>query len=348
MMKGRTIMNMKYFRFLYGETAGCFVHFGELNDTFSGERVTFLYLSDLSGSRQDVKHTKSGTALFLCPEQVDLVVLGEDSVCTRSALRGILGHAEAGTLVIPEMPGKAGEMLADNPYPKAGNIIRLKPLDTDQDTDRGTDRDRDQDTDRDTDWDTDQNADLTCCEMKLAGWKFVMQCDENGRIMLLHAAEHGEFEDCVMSVKPVHGERKCLKTGTPDLYGCACGCALHRDHTVCKHRRADNTVPQRTGTLLVPGESGAAFEKLLEHERGMADTEIRFRGISPQSWKLSGCKEGTQEAENVSEVQYFIGVGSEVDEAALAEICRRSLNFIPVLVKEGQGICCSGFFKYPE
>lgn len=92
-------MKTKYFRFLYCVQKSCVIHFGELTDTLTGEHFSFVYVSE---GQVQAMPAASGKDLFLCPGQVDLVVLGDANERTDEVLQGILNRSEVKLLVLPE------------------------------------------------------------------------------------------------------------------------------------------------------------------------------------------------------------------------------------------------------
>lgn len=366
-------MNMKYFRFLYGETAGCFMHFGELNDTLTKEKVTFLYLS---GTGRKENQSEDGDSLFLCPKYMDLVVLGEYNAQIEMALLKLLEHTEIGTLVMPGVSENKmlmhpeGENLYSSKlpmHPEEESSCRSKlPMHPEEGSLGGNETvmcsEQIKTYFKDTHASIEEFVFLEtngCNSYKVTkcGWNFFVKSYTGGKLALLHAqgkmdGDCSAFDDCVMNVKVMHSGRKCLCTQETDGYGCALGCTLHQDYNECKYRRQGDSTLCRTGTLLVNGDTEPDFRRALAQESGIEEDEIRFYGISGEIWSEycgSGISQNADKTtENVSETKYFIGLESEIEDAAAAEVCRSGLNHIPVLLKEGQGICCSGFLKYAQ
>lgn len=323
-------MNMKYFRFLYGENAGCFMHFGELNDTLTKERIAFLYLSGVRGRKDE---RKSEYSLFLYPERLDLVVLGEMNRNTTDVLNEILEKAKIETLAVSE---KDFEILKESLGDKmalVGTVVLA-----------GT-------------------KECSSYETSMCGWKFFAKYrDEHGMVLMHSMAETG-FEDVVMNVKDIRDGSACQKSCSLDEFGCTYGCTIHRDYHECKYRKkGEDGILCRTGSILAgrrmtesqkdpsffkENNDGEWLEALFA-ESGIKKETIRFFGFSDTVWKEMCRKNVLAEKECLSGSEYFIGSDSEVDDDAAAGICRSGLNRIPVLLNDGQGICCSGFFKYKE
>lgn len=332
-------MNMKYFRFLYGAAAGCLMHLAELSDTLTEEHANFLYLC---GSREQIVKNESADTLFLYPEDLDLVVLGDWSEETEDGLKEILSKAKIKMLIIPERSRECEKM--DR---RTVDVLRECLGEKMQSVE------------------TVVSVGAESCgsyEMILCGWKFYVARSETGALALIHAMTDDGFEDIVMNVKSIRTDSACRRKGTPDKFGCAFGCTLHRDYHECKYRKnLQDGIACRMGTVLVQGncENGKNCSEILNHETDVtflkslfqeskiSSNAIRFFGFSGQVWDAF-CKEEQSAEECMAGTEYFIGIGSEETDAAIAELCRSSIDRIPVLLKEGQGICCSGFFKYRE
>lgn len=98
-------MDVKHYRFLYGEMDGCFMHFGEIHDTKMRKELTFIYLREID---RHVNQEESDHTPFLFPERIDLIILGNVNISVREALRVILSQARADTLVVPDGINDAG------------------------------------------------------------------------------------------------------------------------------------------------------------------------------------------------------------------------------------------------
>lgn len=323
-------MNMKYFRFLYGEPAGCFTHFGELNDTLTKERIAFLYLSGVRGRKDEMN---SEYSLFLYPERLDLVVLGEMSQDTTDALKGVLEKTKIETLVVPEKYVEALKECLGDKMASVGNVILLG---------------------------TEEHSSY---ETSMCGWKFFAKCSEEHELILIHSMAETGFGDVVMNVKNIRNGSVCQKKCSPDEFGCTYGCTIHRDYHECKYRKKDeNGIMCRNGSVLMGREmaksrknpspfkenDGVDWLEALFVESGIKKEAIRFFGFSGIVWKEMCRESSLAEKDCLSETEYFIGSDSEVENDVIAAVCRSGLNRIPVLLNDGQGICCSGFFKYKE
>ncbi len=293
-------MEMKYFRFLYGETEGCFVHFGELKDTRTEEQYTFLYLR---GMKRYAGSGRAGHALFLCPRGLDLVILGSADAHVKTVLQELLRKREIGTLLLPADAGK----------------IKAK-------------------------WKIREVRKLTCreiCRITGAGWNFLIRADTAGSLELLHGLSPKEkqstFSDCVMNVKALDPESRCCREAEPDGYGCALGCVLYQDYDVCRYWDHYSYV---TGTLLLTGdedtEAQEQWVRAAYDETGgvrfvgiAGGNDVRMRPLPPDGYR-----------------RYYIGLGEELDDRTIAEISRDGWSRRPVILRDGQGICCSGLLKY--
>lgn len=316
--KGIIIMKMKYFRFLYGEAEQCFMHFGEVRDTLTDEKFTFLYLKGTDGH---VDREKSEHTLFLCPEHLNLVVLGSSDAAAKAKLETILKETEVDTLVVSPMAHVA-EIKGISPNTK---IICLALAEGD-----GSSY-------------TDSYRTIG------AGWNFMVKAYSEDSVTMIHnldrnGTEKNLFEDCVMSVKILDSEKRCKREPAPDLFGCALGCTLHQDYDVCKYQRGITSDPYVTGTVVLSGvKTAEVFEKDLKEHIG----EIRFIGL-PDGKGYSRQEEGSLQIMASKCKQYFIGSEAGMDDKLIADVCRSGLYHVPVVLRDGQGICCSGMLKYAE
>lgn len=322
-------MKMKYFRFLYGETGQCFLHFGELQDTTRDETYTFLYLRKVE---KQVDQTVSERRLFLFPEQMDLVVLGSPDGESARILKKLLEGRRIGTLVLSEKADVADwENIAE-----IRETVKLGG---------GT------------------------FHIESAGWKFLAKSFADGTVAMAHGLSanmaEGVFEDCVMSVKALREDLPCQKESSPDGYGCALGCALYQDYDVCKYRGGDTESGFRTGTLLFGGGENETDCAELLRDVSACIGDIRFFGLA------GGCvsrkaanradmaiQEGVLRQiavlreERAKEIdtpigfrRYLIGT-EELDNETVARLCGGGWYQRPILLREGEGVCCSGLLKY--
>lgn len=316
---------MKYYRFLYGEAAGCLMHLGQIEDTKTEEHFSFLYLRGISGhvDRGRTEHT-----LFLCPDTIDLVVLGNADRKAAEVLKGLLSSVKIRTLILPK--GAVCEALEkEGGQPR--KIIRLAA------------------GEKEPGWET-----------TAAGWRVYAKSYHPGSVVMAHSlAETGtagdRFEDCVMSVKTVAGTERCFREKMPDLYGCAVCCTQNRDFDVCRYKRKEGSCGYCTGTVLLPAlaEEGTV-PKWMKDLR--SDMEGRIRGIrfivldgntgAVPVWNDEAADAAGSEAAGYK--RYFVGSASELSDRTIAEVSRSGRNHIPVLLKDGTAICCSGLLKYKE
>lgn len=319
-------MKMKYFRFLYAETRQCFLHFGELQDTAKGETFTFLYLRKVEGHADQ---TGAGRRLFLFPDHLDLVVLGSADEGTVGTLKELIRDRTAGMLILSERARTEGweEM------PGIKELVRLGG---------GTFR------------------------TESAGWRFLAKSHEDGTVALAHglsaAIQEDLYEDCVMSVKALREGLPCQREASPDGYGCALGCALYQDYDVCKYREGKGGAGFRTGTLLFGGGEDVETCRRLLREAEESVGKIRFFGLAASEGSESGEKPAPRGA--ISQIcalregytrtlrvqpdgfrRYLIGT-EELDDEAIAKLCRDGWYQRLVLPGAGEGICCSGLLKY--
>lgn len=319
-------MKMKYYRFLYGEAGGCLMHFGQIRDTKTEEHFSFLYLRGTSGH---VDRESAGHTLFLCPDTVDLAVLGNTDPKASEVLKGLLASAKVRTVVLPEgavceVPEKKGE--------EAPEIIRLAA------------------GEKEAGW-----------QMTAAGWCVYVKSYQSDSVVMAHSLAETDtagnrFEDCVMSVKTMDGTEKCIREREPDGYGCALGCTQNHDFDVCKHRRADGPCGYRTGTVLLPAlEKGNTLSELKAALRSDLNGKvcgIRFIGMARTAGETDAVRDtgadSVQDGEDAGYKRYFIGAKSELDDRTVAAVSRGGLNHIPVLLEDGKAVCCSGLLKYKE
>ena len=354
-------MKMKYFRFLYGETSACMIHFGEVKDTKMNETFTFLIIRGNEVQReQNAKNDGKKKIPFAIPELTDLVILVNANEAVTMVWNEMQQHVKGRTLIIPDVP-EAEQLSFDN----VDEVIRLRPAAW-----KG--------------WSLKEVPESSLWETVTAGWNMQVLCWSEGSLAVWHDAvnhsaddslekamdysaddlsensvdgltedsseglhtgkkEIEDFIDCVMNVKTTENSR-CCENRNPDHYGCAMGCVLRRDYDVCRFRYGNRANPYLTGTLLTAGMGEAEQEKgLLKWMSGKSD---RIRFLSVQN-----LKEGTDildgdEASEPGLRRYVIGLNDEVSDQEAAGLCRKGFGSVPVLLQEGQGVCCSGFLKY--
>lgn len=333
------MMNMKYFRFLYEETMSCFVHFGEVKDSRNGEHCTFLYLK---GSGKSGKQASAGHVLFLCPKTVDFVILGSVDDDVMAAAQNILRDLEVGTLVLPPAtPAEVWKSIG------AKNIIQLSCGEESTVSETRAER-----KDAPSGKDELAGQDAVGCKdhlkLSAAGWGLWVQCCGENAVAMLHGLDQKPevgksladvFEDCVMNVKVLDEGKRCCHETEPDGYACALGCVYQQDHDACKFKRTDGSFPYPVGTLLLPETGGELAVGRWRNEAKEELEAVRFIAISQYDGKeLSLPEDGRR--------YYLIGSAEEMSDASVAAICRDGLNHKPVLLKDGEGICCSGMLKY--
>lgn len=322
---------MKYFRFLYWVAETCMIHLGEVKDTKLNETVTFLYLSSTKESENPAGSERS---IFACPEEVDLAVLGSVDEGVLRILNVILEHTKIETLAIPAKDyGKFPAQIEG-----VGQIVWLGNAEEMKERQKEI-----------PDGSKQKFADHL--ERKAAGWYISVKCWKDGTLTMLHMHEENDsvegqsrYEDCVMSVKELNGERRCSQNAHPDEYGCALGCVLHQDYDLCKYRKTGDESGCLTGTLLL---AGAGNEK----EQSSVIEEAKQKGVRFFAADFSEAKEWDallpdEETEKSEPKRYYIG--TRLSDSAIAKICRSGWNRIPTVLRNGKGICCSGLMKYAE
>lgn len=316
-------MKMKYFRFLYRETNGCFMHFGELSDSDAQEKMTFLYLR----GTEELVNQKTEHTLFLCPNHVDLVVLGRSDKATLDVWKRLNGQMEADALVLAD-DGTWGDV------PGAKQVIRLSQGET-------------------------------TYRHQGAGWSFFIKSYEAGSVVVMHGAkEYGAqenseggayagIEDCVMNVKAVNDHRRCCSQAQPDGFGCALGCVLRQDYDVCKYQDECHEPGELTGTLLLAGTEQRDTMKRVWADAKDCPWSVRFFAVPGKTQK----EDLIMKEERSFQLQsagvegyrnYYIGMESEMDSGFLDRMCRRGFYHVPVVLGKDQGLCCSGLLKYLE
>lgn len=329
-------MNMKYFRFLYGETSGCMIHFGEVNDTKMNETFTFLVIrgNDMQDEQKNGKQSSS----LLFPDSVDLVIFENVNEAVTMAWNE-MQPMKVSTVIVPDIPD------AEHLHSEMANeVIRLRPV---------------------------LRNDLKLAELPedslwktiAAGWQMQVLCWSEGSLAVWHDAaddsltgictekkEIGEFIDCVMSVKTTENSR-CSRERNPDHYGCALGCALHRDYDVCKFRYENRANPYLTGTLLTAGKTEEKAEETENHHNTyllewLSEKSDRVRFLAAQDLGEYSSNLIGDENREPGMRRYFIGLSDEVSDQMAAGLCKKGFGSAPILLKEGSGVCCSGFLKY--
>ena len=302
-------MKMKFYRFLYGDTGRCFMHFGEVRDTSTKEQFSFLYLK---GTKGHVNQADAEHRLFLCPDFLDLVILEQVNENVTDALKGILQDTAVKTLVLP-----AGE---DGNIPdEISGVCEIVPV----------------------------SAEKEFCMAK-AGWKLLVRSCKNGSVTLAHGLDPdagvGVFEDCIMNVKALDQTKRCCSQREPDGYGCALGCVLHQDHDRCGFGGKNEKEVPFTGTLL-PGKgmNEAEYRELLQ------DMENKIGGIRFFGLPCSVSAPEDQAPGNPGYRRYLIGTRrDDLKDMGTGAMAEAGLYRTPVILKEGEGICCAGLLKIPS
>ena len=320
------IMKMKYFRFLYGEMKSCMIHFAGVNDTISKQMFSMLFIRG-SETKEERKNIP-----FLFPDSLDLAVLGNINESVKMVWNELQQHVKVRTLIVPDIPDAEDLHLEE-----VEEVIRLRPADW-------------------SDGSLEKIPDDSQWKTVTAGWHFQVICWMNGGLAVWHDtadnfADHlyagkeeiGKVTDCVMSVKAVE-DSICCEKQNPDHYGCALGCALHRDYDVCKFRYEKRANPYLTGTLLTAGNGEMDMQDKFLHWLSEQTDSIRFFSVqNPES--LTGILQKSNIPESGMR-RYVIELNDECNNHIAASLCRTGFCTAPVLLKEGQGVCCSGFLKF--
>ncbi len=321
------IMKMKYFRFLYGETGQCFLHFGELQDGMKEETYSFLYLRRVE---KHVEQRKSARRLFLFPGHVNLAILGSADEETFRVLKELLRDTEIDTLLVGDEKSAMWDELTG-----VKEIVRLA---------NGT-----------------YQTETAGWNFLIRSFADGTVALAHG---LSSDAQDDRFEDCVMSVKALREGTPCQKEASPDGYGCALGCALYQDYDVCRYRGSDGRPAFGTGTLIFGGsEDEETCRELLKKAQAKLG-EIRFLGLTAGQARMQAAVAEAVQAEyasasgkdsagmeNCPDVsadglrRYLVGTEDLGDQAA-AKLCRNGWNCRPVILRGGAGVCCSGLLKY--
>ena len=337
-------MNMKYFRFLYGETSACMVHFGEVKDTKMSETFTFLFLR--GNDVQEKKNDGKKNVPFVIPDFVDLVILGNVNEAVMMVWNEMQQNVKGRILIMPDVP-EAENVSLEN----VDEVICLHPVLW-------------------NDMSLEELPENSLWKMAAAGWNMQVLCWSEGSLAVWHdAAAHSsedsidglieeslrgrhtekkeirDFIDCVMNVKSTENSI-CCENRNPDHYGCAMGCVLRRDYDVCKFRNEDRANPYLTGTLLTAGEGKTEEEKGLLTWLSAKSDSIRF--LSVQNLKEGSGILAEREDSEPGYRRYIIGLSDDMSDQEAAGLCRKGFGSALVLLKEGQGVCCSGFLKYPD
>jgi hypothetical protein len=315
------------------------LQFSELRDTKTEEYVTSLYLK---GITKHVYQNVTDHKLFLIPKRIHLVVIGEaDAIAKKDILR-LLEDTVIDILVYAD----GYEEWTRDQLPRAERIICLEDPGVVR-TIIGKSR-----------WHATGSGragrtSVDVYKTEAAGWKFTVRYCGCGKTALFQdpAVDNSQnsYADCVMSVKNVCGGKACIGQETPDGYGCAMGCALHQDYDACRYRYPEGTIPSLTGMILLPeAVDGNAWgylkEEIMEKLPG-----VRFFMVSDEEdFSMLQGMLMSQEQQKPACKRYFIGSDVEVSDELIASVVRSSQYHVPVVLKEGQSICCSGFLKYAQ
>ncbi len=298
-------MKMKYFRLMYGEAGAFLVHLGEVTDTKEQKQFTFLYVRTVE---KPVRQSDSGHALFLCPKHIDLAVLDVPGEQLEQVFElPELQQTQVDTLVIAAAAEEERQKVSVTKAAVQRTMVVAQSF-----------------------------------QYAKAGWNVVVRRSVSGRLSVAHGLSEDEavqFDDCVMHVKVLDSDSRCMREAHPDSYGCALGCVLHRDYDVCRFRNDCSASVWPNGTLILSGDE--SFDTVCR-ELGVGQENVRFCVLPSEGQKI-GCR-----TEETRVKRYYIGSERETDAAVIAEIAKSGIEQIPVMVGEAKGLCCSGFFKYAE
>lgn len=309
--RGEWVMNMKYFRFLFEETNGCFIHFAELTKADTEERVCALYLRSI----EEKDASADVVTDFVCPAHVDLVILGRSDAAARNVWQRLSEQTEADVLVFAgEDSGKklkAKQIIclsAQTPqweFQKMGWKIFLKTY--------------------------EENAVVV-----MHGF------DEN------RAGERAE--DCVMNIKTANRHRRCYTQPQPDGYGCTLGCVLHQDYDVCKYQAEGQARELLTGTVLLTGATDSKVRGQIWKDMEQQPWTLRFLALPEETQRASLLEQSgiwNMSAEQEYKT-YCISMGKEIDAGFAKRVCEKGFYHVPIVLGKEQGLCCSGLVKYRE
>jgi hypothetical protein len=280
-------MKMKYFRILFGVSGRYFAHMGELKDTGTSESFTFLYLRDLKRQANQIEET--GRRLFLYPECIDLLVLGQRGMAKDGELKEMLGKVRIRTLVTA---GGCDEI-------EAQKVIDL------------------------------EKQKNQVYRLEAVGWSIFAKCCEDGSVLLAHGFDRSTsplYEDCVMSVKETNGSERCIREEHPDGYGCALGCTLHQDYDVCRYRGSGSD-DYLISALLLPQVPDETLQAELEKELKKKPGEFRFF-VMQETNGTSVQPKGRLYQTDPGFRQYFVGVDGEMGYETIAGISGRNRRVV--------------------
>ena len=308
-------MKIKYFRFLYYGRKKCLLHFGEVEDTRSDERVTFLYVD---GKDRSENYPESDDREISYPVRVDYLILGEISDSTRDVLEEILKGSEVDTLVFPKTDD--GNSLFEGHG--IGHLVELAA---------GTEN----------------------CEFRkeIAGWRLRAASLEKGSVVLLHGLtdERDLFEDCVMNVSFLDGAKYNGWWEENDRFAAAMRCTIHHDYDACRHQNAGEDHDYLTETLLY---GNTHLGECLDWIESCEDDyklgkRLRFLELPTQN------AEDVWDSKILSDIpnghkRYYVCAPEEPSALAVSQICRKNPLQVLNVTGEGTGISCAGFLKYTE
>lgn len=329
-------MKTKYFRFLYFGRKECLLHVGEVENTRTGEQLTFLYI-DGSGQSEDLpakeavlagqaadeaageygrkENRENGHGVY--PETADVLVVGDSSENTEKVLEEILTEVTVDTVVYPQ-DEKLSSVIGRY---KIGKGIELSA---------GTDK-----------------MDF---QMEQAGWNLRAVSLERGSVVLLHGLKQWEmFDDCVMNVSVLDGAEHQGWWKEKDGFAAAMRCTVHHDYDACRYLQCNESRGYRVSTLLY-GETH--LEKCLEWMKALTDDGRLGEGLRFLSLPAAGM-EAVWDKKVLDWIPegykcYYISKPGEPAGQIITQICKRSPYQVPAVTGEGTGVCCAGFLKYAE
>ena len=352
-------MKTKYFRFLYFGRKECLLHVGEIEDTRTGETLTFLYLDgsgqtepmpmwadenhargmadgyvesavigetdagirDGQGWKRDTDQMETrGYGEISYPGMADVLVVGDVSGNTELVLEEILTQVTVGTVVYPR-DESLNSVIGRFKIEKG---IMLSP-----------------------------RTDVMDFQVVRAGWELHAVSLEEGSVVLLHGFRQRElFDDCVMNVSVLDGLEHRGWWQEKDGFAAAMRCTVHHDYDACRYMADREKGEYRIAALLY----------------GQTHLSSCLTWIKSQETKNHGCEwsrvlrflslpsDGAEDVwdENVLDwipegyKCYYIGGPGAPSGKVVSQICRKNPYQIPAVTGEGTGLCCAGFLKYVD
>lgn len=321
-------MKTKYFRFLYFGRKECLLHIGEVEDTQTGEKLSFLYLDGSGREMNRSEKRDKETAAYgdkneredvqaVYPEKADVLIVGDTSENTEKVLDEILEKVTVNQVIYPQSDSLKSVIGQHT----IGAEIGLK-----------------------------SEAGKAEFQMISAGWDLRAVCLEEGSVVLLHGlGQRGMFDDCVMNVSVLDGKEHFGWWNEEDGFAAAMRCTVHHDYDACRYEGNREDGEYRLSVLLY---GKTHLERCMNWMDSLEDDcrlgrELRFLTLPTEEtgemWEkniLNWIPEGYK--------CYYVCKPGEPAGEAMSQICRKSPYQIPAVTGEGIGLCCAGFLKYAE